>query len=171
MGWTGYYGLTAQEAIQRELDDYELTVIKRSGNWILSRNSGGHIGLIHFLTQRHDGQALVKPIEITMGPGIVPPRAIAQAYVDYYDGDIDKAGGHYGAEILRTALAPKRNDVTNIRPGMTFTMSEGGTWSDGTPFGGEYTYLGKYRARRDDGITVKLPRWWRRRATATLVAA
>ncbi len=170
MGWTGYYGLTAQEAIAAEMRGTE--IIKRSGNWIVFRNQYGHVGLTHFLTQRSRDEVFVKDVDITMGPGIVPPRAIAQAYVDLYDGDIDKAGGHYGADVLREALEKRsQKDKVDIKPGATFALDTEGTWSDGEPMRGEYTYLGKYRARRDDGITVKLPRWWRRRATATLVAA
>lgn len=171
MGWTVHHGLNAQESIAAEMAGTE--IIKRQGDWICFRNRHGHVGLVYFLTQRHGHEVAVKDVDITMGPGVVPPRVVAKVYVDLYDGDVEKAGGTYGADLLREALAPKK-PTANIKPGDSFWFDTEQSWSDGRAMRGEYVYKGKYRAERYDGATVRLPRNWRNRAlldTPALVTA
>lgn len=167
MGWSGHAGLTAREAVEFELRGTD--VLKRVGNWVVWRNKSGHVGLTHFLTRRSGGRrdpyVAVKAVDITMGPGSTPPKSVVVEYLKHYDGDVEAAGGTYGADILRKALAPKAKPAA-IVPGDTFTIPAdeyGRTWDDGQPLAGDYVWLGKYRARRAwDGVMVRLPRYWRR---------
>jgi hypothetical protein len=96
-----------------------------------------------------------------MGPIHDPPPSLARKLVELYNGDIDKAGGSYGAANLRRALQPQPKAP---RVGDTLTFNAGAeTWSDGVAVTGTYIYLGKYRARRTtDQRVVGLPRTWRR---------
>lgn len=172
MGWTGYADLTTQEAITFELRG--TSVHARTGNWVMWENENGHVGLTHFLTKRSGSTAFIKAVDITMGPLRTPPASVARKFVAAYGGDVDAAGGEYGAPILRQALAPKPRTPKPI-PGYTvFTIPEDkyvSTWSDGVAFAGEYVWLGKYRARRMlDGRVVRLPRNWRRRWLTPAVA-
>lgn len=150
MGSTGYTGMSAQDAIALELRG--TTVLARSGNWVMTRNGVGMVGLTHFLTKRYGSEVVVKATEITMGPYVTPPASIARKYVAAYDGDLEAAGGAYGAPVLRKALQPKTGP--KAVPGYTVFTVEGV----------EYVWLGKYRARRArDGQVVRLPRNWRSR--------
>lgn len=164
MGWTGYPNMKAQEAIAEELRGTE--VLARSGNWVMWRNSHEHVGLTYFLTERKDGYVYVKGVDITMGPGKIPPRTIARKYLAEYGFDYDAAGGTYGADLLRRAseFVPR----TKVIPGHTaFRIPEdeyGLTWADDVPMAGEYVWLGGFRAlRMVDRQHVRLPRNWRRR--------
>lgn len=167
MGWTGYPGLTAREAVEFELRGVQ--VLKRSGNWAVWRNDSGYVGLTYFITQRSGGRhaptVAVKPVDIGMGPGVTPPKAVAVEYLKHYNGDVETAGGTYGADLLRKAVEPKRKPHTPILPGYTvFTIPDTytGQWSDNVPMAGTYIWLGRYKAQRSDGARVTLPRWWRK---------
>lgn len=164
MGWTSVRGMTADELRAEELRG--CTIVKKTGSWYLitREGMGQPAALIYFMARRYGDEVAVKDVSIEMGPGVTPPRAIAKAYVDFFGGDIDKAGGTYGADLLREAL--EGSPTAKIKVGDTFRFEGERQWSDGHPWAGEYVWLGKYRALRSDGRTVQLPRSWRRQAVA-----
>lgn len=116
MGSTTYVGKNAQEAIAYELSGTE--VLAKSGNWYMWRNEHGYIGLTYFITRKDSYRygTNVKGVDITMGPNVTPPVRIAREYVAAYGGDIDTAGGKYGARILRKAITPC--DDCGVRAGV-----------------------------------------------------
>lgn len=157
MGWTSSSAWrTTQDAINDEYSGVE--ILRQSGNWVLCRTPNGFVSLDRILIERHDGGIFIKEVPITWGPNDVPPAAIARAYIALFDGDIEKAGGQYGTGLLRAALKPR----VALTAGSRMRFSAPGYWSDGVAIAGDYTYLGKFRARRSDGQTVRLPRSWRR---------
>lgn len=161
MGSTLYPDLTAQEAIEQELRGTH--IMARSGNWVMWKNVGGHVGLTYFITRRYSEGVSVKGVEINMGPNETPPASIARKYIKAYNGDVDAAGGEYGAPVLRKAVAPKPKAM---KPGDRFRFEDTGvrSWRDGYPWASEYTYLGGFRAERADGVLVRLHKTWRKEA-------
>ncbi len=157
MGSTTYRDLTAEQAKNLELSGCE--VLAKSGNWYIYRTPSGFVGLVHFLVQRYADGVNVKAVDIDMGPTVTPPKRIAEKFLEYYDGDVEAAGGVYGGVVLRQALSEQ-----NVRydRGQKFVVKREGRWDDGAPLDGTYTFIAKFRAVRSDGVLVRLPRTWRR---------
>lgn len=104
MGYTVYpTGTTPDEARTREF--YGCEVIASSKAWTLARFPNGKVGLFYTRIERDRYGTAAKTMHISEGPLYGnPPRALASAYVELNDGDIDTAGGPYGAPMLRAAL-------------------------------------------------------------------
>lgn len=157
MGWTGSTTEGAQELIAGELRGVE--VLGRSGNWVVWRNEAGHVGLTYFITERNGGASYVKPVDIGMGPNKTPPASIARKYLAYYDNDYDKAGGVCGAPVLRRSMEPKVEVSVGDRVYLAYPDCY--KMPDGSGAEGWYVYLGKYRARREDGTLMALTKNWK----------
>lgn len=173
MGWTGYYGLTADEAKHAEVNGCD--VIAKSGNWWLvvpqdeERRHKYPAILVKFITERSDGQVAVKTLDITMGVG-VPPATIARKYLAYYNGDFDAAGGTYGADDLREAVKPKK--TVTLKAGDMFTISGSPyTFSGGGSLDGDYRFVGKYIAGRlDNSNRCRMPKDFKKYITNVVPA-
>lgn len=174
MGSTSYRGMTAGEAKDRELTGCD--ILAKSGNWYVYRSRHGEhpeknpVGLTYFIVRRFGDGVNVKAVDITGGPYSIPPASIVRTYLAYYDGDIDKAGGPYGAPILRKALEPRltltHGDVVTVAAEDAYG-TPWGNWTDGPPVAGTYTFIRGYRFRRSDGIAVRFPKDWKSRWTYT----
>ena len=108
MGSTGYYGLTTEQAKQEEVRGFN--VIRKSGNWWLCVRPDADYPafLYYFRTSRNGNWISVKTMNIDEGPyAPAPSRSLVELYVAYFGGDVDRAGGRYGAPILREVLASK----------------------------------------------------------------
>lgn len=163
MGTTVYpAGLTRDQVRDREFTG--LTVTARKGNWTIACNDDGRPYLCYTrITGSIANGLAVKTLTIYEGPAYGnPPRTLAQAYLDYFDGDADAAGGTYGAPMLREAIAGRSRTATTLTPGDRINVATTGEWSDGKPFPGVYTYLKGYRFRRSDGAQVRFSKTWRR---------
>lgn len=166
MGYTGYQNRTPREAIAAELHD--CTVLAASGSWrlITYTTSGGEevTTLAHCITDRADGWCYVKVVPASMGPGATPPATIYRRYVAMVPEPVNdyERDWREGVEQDYAAMAAK----PDVRPGDAFTITATpgyrGVWSDGVPVCGRYTYLRRYWARRSDGVTVTLPKSWRK---------
>ncbi len=146
MGWTGYGpGVTADEAKRAEFGTSH-EVVAKSGNWWLLVPTYPEAKypavLAYFLTSREGGGIAVKSMDVTMGCG-TPPTSIARKYVEYWGGDIEKAGGSYGVEPLREALSRKK---ISLKKGDTFTLANTHRTYPGGSADGTYTYEGGYIA-------------------------
>lgn len=156
MGATGYYGLTAEQAKAEEVRGFD--VVKKAGNWWLcvpqTPIPDRPALLFYFKTERYGDEISVKTMSIDEGPyGAAPSKPIAELFVAYYGGDVDKAGGHYGAPILKEVLA---STPVKLKKGQRFVVTGSGR---NYPFGTAdrtYTYLGGYTALTDDGLRVRL---------------
>lgn len=135
MGYTFYPGLTRAQAVNRAFTADGIEIIAKSGNWRLYRMPGSDPMLTVALVERHNGDYGVKLVDITAGPRVIPPAALARRYVAHYGGEITVAGGAYGTTVLRAALA---GDYKS--PGARVVLADEGTWSDGVPFAGEYCW-------------------------------
>lgn len=102
MGGTVYDDMTVSEAINYELSG--TTVLAKSDNWAMWRNTHGYVGLTYFIAEPYGHGTYVKGVDITAGPHATPPAGIARQYVAAYGGDVEAAGGAYGAERLRAAI-------------------------------------------------------------------
>lgn len=160
MGSTSYTNTTAEAAKQMELIGCE--VLARSGNWYIFKNPSGYIGLTHFIVQRYGNEVNVKAVDITMGPLVTPPKSIAKKFVAYYNGNAYEAGGEYGAPVLRQALSENGKAPKKYARGDKFVVEHLGHWDSGAPVSGTYTFISAFRARRETGEYVRLPRTWRR---------
>jgi hypothetical protein len=158
MGWTGYSGFTASEAIDHELRNCE--VLRKSGSWRIVRAPDGDIALVHCLTERHGTEVAVKLVSADMGPLAVPSRAVLCDYLRRTSG---RDRGDYEREWLdRCEVELNRKDASkSIRPGDVIRFTGPIRFSDGVSED-TFTWMGKYRGRRErDGQLVRLPKTWR----------
>lgn len=161
MGWTGHFGVTAAEAIDYELQGCE--ILAKSGSWRLIRFDTGEqtkTTLVHCLTKRYGKEVTTKIVSATEGPFGTPPKAIFNKYIT----EVPEPDGTWDAIFRERVQAEHAEQKTTLGAGDAFTITAGyqPTWSDGAPIAGTYTFLGKFRARRYDGVTVRLPRGWRK---------
>lgn len=166
MGYTGYSTSDTQYALAQEMGSTE--VLAASGNWRLWRNTHGYTGLTYFIVERAAGRVYVKGVDITEGPFATPPAHLARKLVAAHGGDVDAAGGHFGADLLRKALQPRRK----VAKGDLVRVTKGaGHWAPGVGVAGDYRFAGGYRAWREGIGYVRLPRDWRTAWEWEVVAA
>lgn len=157
MGSTTYIGNTVEQALAIELSGCK--VLDQSGRWYLWENQRGYVGLTYFIVRRDHGSPNIKGVDITMGPGVSPPKRLAQAYVDHHGWD---NVGKYARPLLEKALRPKNT----LKPGQHIVIDDSFYTLNDQPFVGEFVYLGRFRARRvDTDQLVRLPKQWKRNCT------
>jgi len=167
MGWTGYFDMTAAQAIDYELQGWDL--LAKSGRWRLIEKDG-KVLFCECLTERHGNETCVKIVTADMGPLGTPPKGIFDKYLAAKP-ETDSEWEDKFRERCANELA---NPPEALTAGDKFTVTGGSynpNWSDGQPITGTYTFLGKFRAKRYDGRIVCLPRAWRKRYDWQKIAA
>ncbi len=159
MGYTMTPGLTTEQAITYAIRGCPL--IAKSGKWRLVENTSGQVILIYFVTEGRYPEVAVKPVSADMGPFAVAPKGIFNKYVELVPEPLNDHDAQW-RERCREAHA--KNTTLAIGDEFIVKAPDGyePKWSDGVPTAGTYIYLGKFRAKRSDGVTVRLPKQWRR---------
>lgn len=161
MGYTVTPGLTTEQAITDAIRGCPL--IAKSGKWRLVENTSGQVILVYFVTEGRYPEVAIKPVSADMGPFQIAPKGIFNKYVEL----VPEPLNDHDARWRERCREKHAKGAKTLPVGGKFTISDNHgyqpTWSDGAPIAGTYTYLGKFRAERYDGITVRLPKEWRKR--------
>lgn len=159
MGWTGYSGMTAEEAVRYELRGTD--IIAHTGAWWLTRWNG-YVSLFHALTQRNDGEVSVKLVHASEGPLGTPPKAIFRRWLRESAGQ--ERGQFEWGFIQRVEQEHEAaSALGDLKPGDTFSFAREVEFTDGVKET-TFVYDGKFRARRAcDNAVIRLPRNFRKR--------
>lgn len=159
MGWTGYTGMTAEQAVRHELRGND--ILAKSGAWWLVQLNHGKVTLVHALTQRHSGEVMVKLVDVSMGPVGTPPRNIFHRWLKL---SATQTRGQYERDFIDRVTEEHMllSSQQSIKPGDHFSVALEWTFSDGVTEK-MFIYEGKYVARRVcDNKRVRLRRDFRK---------
>ena len=166
MGSTGYYGMTAKQAKERERAGSE--VVHSSGNWYICRGVTGALFALHMIVKRYGTELSVKCVSVDMGPYEVPPQAFYLRWGREVALDGNYEIGEYEAAWRERCEARYRQDEKSagIKDGDVVHFDPP---LDYNAFGRVHTVTMADRKRRiarePGGRLVRLPVDWKARVT------